>query len=212
MALPELPTHGQETLLAVVLGAILATVGGLVATQLEGFMRRRERQRSAALLFGELLSVLGLLADLADDTRQRGDPYGPVTMRLISAARRECDIYDRNRESLYDLRDASIRAKIHTVMVQMSLTLDGVVEASGQINQLEDAIAVLAKDDPRCEGLSRRRDELIRQRQAGFDFALETAATGRPIIAMLSPIAKYSFDAHEAMARSARATVRGTAD
>jgi len=212
MALPELPTHGQETMWAVVLGAILATVGGLVATQLEGFIRRRERQRGAALLFGELLSILGLLTDLADDTRTRGDPYGPVTMRLLGAARRECDIYDRNREALYDLRDASIRARIHTLMVQMSLSVDGICEATSQIHALEDVIAPLAADDPRRDGLSRRRDELIRQRQAGFDFAVETAIDAKPLIAALSPIAKYSFEAHEAVARSARASVRGTVD
>src|SRR5262249_52990888 len=38
-----------ETLWAVVIGAVLATAGGFAASQLEAYLRRRERERNAAL-------------------------------------------------------------------------------------------------------------------------------------------------------------------
>ena len=55
----------QGTVWSVVAGAALATVGGLVAGQIENRLRRREREQSAALLFGELLSALRLVIRLA---------------------------------------------------------------------------------------------------------------------------------------------------
>jgi hypothetical protein len=51
-------------------------MGGFAATQLEGFLRRRERERGAALLFGEILSVIELVAVLANEARGRGEPFG----------------------------------------------------------------------------------------------------------------------------------------
>ena len=128
---------GQETLLAVALGAALATVGGFLAGQFEHAIHRRERERNAALLFGEILSSLKLVIRLADDSRRRGDPYGMVTQRMVRAAQRETDTYDRNREALFDLRQSAVRAQIHTLLVRIILALDGVLSAYDAINQAD---------------------------------------------------------------------------
>ena len=128
-----------ETLWSVVIGALLATVGGFAATQMEGILRRRERERSAALLFGEILTALELVVRIANESRGRGDPYGPFTMRLLRAVRRETDTYDRNREQLYDLPDARVRALIHALMVRVTLTLEGVFETTEEIVAAEAA-------------------------------------------------------------------------
>ena len=90
-----------STLWAIVIGAVLATVGGLAGSQIERVVERRQRERDAALLFAEVFSTIKVLLDMAGDTRRIGDPYGPITMRFIRAARREVEIYDRNREQLY---------------------------------------------------------------------------------------------------------------
>ncbi len=118
-----------DTLVAVVLGAFLATVSGLIANQLESHLQRRDRERSAALLFGELISTLKIILDNADRTRAVGERYGPITRRMLHAARREIDIYDRHRVALMDLRDAALRVDIHSVMVRVALPLDGVLDA-----------------------------------------------------------------------------------
>ena len=51
----------QSTLLAVILGAILATIGGFVATAMERYLDRREKEQNAALFFGEILSSLAII-------------------------------------------------------------------------------------------------------------------------------------------------------
>ena len=58
-------SEAAATLWAVGIGAVLATVGGFAATRIEEVFRRRERERGAALLFGELLSTIELVAQFA---------------------------------------------------------------------------------------------------------------------------------------------------
>jgi hypothetical protein len=178
-----------STLIAVVLGAVLATVGGFVATQLESHVRRRERERNAALMFGELLSTLDLLLKAAAEAKAVGDPYGSVTMRLLRAARREMEIYDRNREALYDLRDADVRARIQTLVVRLTMPIDGIVD-------LNQALASLA-EAPASAEVERRREELSQSREVSFNFAIETALKIRPVIAKLRPMARQGFESHE---------------
>jgi hypothetical protein len=189
-------TADTDTLWAVIVGAVLATVGGFAATQLEQFLKRRERKRGAALLFGEILSVIELLMGLADDSRGRGDPYGQLTMRLLRAMRREADAYDRNREQLYDLPDAKLRALIHALMIRVTLTLDGIFDGTAEIVTAEAAAKSMDATDPARAELLLRLAVLRESRSTGFDFAVETVEEIKPIIAVLQPLAKESFEAY----------------
>lgn len=194
-------TETTATLLSVVIGALLATVGGFAATQLEAILRRRERERSAALLFGEILTALELVIRIANETRGRGDPYGPFTMRLLRAVRRETDTYDRNREQLYDLRDPTTRAQIHGLMVRITLALEGVTDAAEQIGMLDGATSGLTLDDPIRRELAAQRALQAETRQTTFDFMVEGASQLKPIIEALGPLSKQSFAKHEAVMR-----------
>ena len=192
---------GGDTLTAVIIGAVLATVGGLAATQLEGRLRRRERERSAALLFGEVLSAIELLATLANDARGRGEPYGGFTMRMTRALRRETEVYDRNRETLYDLRDATARARIHSLMARLTLSLDGIFELTEEIALAEAAFGPMAPDDPATAEASARLEALREQRGLAFDFAVETAGEIKPVIAVLEKLTRQSFETYASILR-----------
>src|SRR5579864_4075349 len=122
-----------NTLWPIVLGALLATAGGLAGGQLEYFLESRRREKDAALFFAEVLSTLKIILDLAADTRKIGDPYGPITLRMLRSARREIDIYERNRETLYALRDGDLRARIHTAILRLTMPLDGLFDATSAI-------------------------------------------------------------------------------
>jgi hypothetical protein len=190
---------GDVAFWGVIVGAILATVGGFTATRLEAIIGRRERERDSALLFGEILSVLELTTRLANQARGRGDPYGALTMRLVRAMRREADVYDRNRESLYDIRDGKLRAQIHALMVRMTLALDGIVDTTAEIAQSVSAVRLYSSDDPARAETMQRIEALQQWRQAAFDFAVETAGEALPIVASLRPLAKHNFDAYDAV-------------
>jgi hypothetical protein len=192
----------DATLWAVILGAVLATISGFLATQLEALIRRRDRERTAALLFGEVLSVLELITTLANEARGRGEPYGPMTMRLLRALRREIETYERNREALYDLRDAKVRGQIHALMVRVTVSLEGIDETSTQITLTETAVLSMAPDDPvRTQSLA-RLEALLDNREGAFDFTVETMARAPTILAVLRPLAKQDFGVYASMVRN----------
>ena len=159
-----------ETIGAVVVGALLATIGGVAANQLEAYFRRRDRERTAALLFGETLSGLGVLLQNAERARHIGEPYGPFTLRLLHAARRELDIYERNRESLVDLRNAPLRVDVHVLMVSIAMPLDGVIDSIVNPGGGDDAT-----------------------RDQAFFFILENVAKIKPLVDRLGRIARHRF-------------------
>jgi hypothetical protein len=182
-----------STLWQVILGAFLATGGGLVASQLEWRAQTRRRQRNAALFFGEVLSSFAMILKRADETRKIGDPYGPITLRMLRSARREIDIYERNRENLLDLHDAGLRARIHGLTIRLALPLDGISDAAQEIGILEAQLRSRNLDERDREELSARVAEIKERREAGYEYVLETAAEIDDVLAALSPLAGYDF-------------------
>jgi hypothetical protein len=193
------PADGS--VVAVIVGAFLATASGFVATQIENFNRRRDKERGAALLFGEILIGMKITIGLADRTRGRGDPYGPVTMRMVRAAQREAQTYDRNRESLFDLRDPALRARIHMLFARMIIALDGAIDANREFAAAETTMRMLPPSDPSREEFARIRDFYAQDRKQSFEFAIELTDEIAPLLDKLRHVAKYSFEAHEAVVR-----------
>jgi hypothetical protein len=191
-----------STVWAIVIGAVLATAGGLLATWIERKVERHHRERNAALFFGEMLSTLDVLLDFGTQTRTIGDPYGPITLRFLRSARREIDIYDRNRETLLFLQDGRLRARIHTVILRLSMPLDGIFDFTQEIALTEAQLKALARDDLDREEISRRIDDLRLRRDGSFDFVAETASQLKALIADLEPVARQSFRPLAQAARS----------
>jgi hypothetical protein len=190
-----------ETLLAVVLGALLATAGGFTERQVERAVQKREKERNAALLFGELLNSMRVILHLADEARGRGDPYGPITLRFVRAARREADIYDRNRETLLDLNNAILRAQISVFIARIAFSLDGVFDATTEIIVTEQNLRSLDQDHPDRAEIEQHLARLKESRKTAFDFSIETAVQIKALLAALSPIAKHNFEGIETVAR-----------
>ncbi len=186
-------------LMGVAVGAVLATMGGFLGGQIENRLNRKERERSAALLFGELLAALQLIIRVADNSRARGDPYGRVTLRIVRAAQREAQLYDRNRENLFAIRDAELRARTHVLMAQMILTLDGVMESSDSLRMLEAEDL----DDSVSERLKARIEALNAERQGSFDFLMELHVRLPELVTRYEKIAGQSFEATNTILRRA---------
>lgn len=181
------------TLWQVILGAFLATAGGLAANQFEWRAQMRRREKNAALFFGEVLSSYALILQRADETRRVGDPYGPITLRLLRSARREIDIYERNRENLLDLRDAGLRANIHGLSIRLSLPLDGIFDAAQEIGNLEAQLRSRNLDDRDRDDFDARLKEIKERRDAGYEFLLQQVAGINDVLAPLSPLAGHDF-------------------
>jgi hypothetical protein len=163
-----------ETLAAVTLGAVVATLSGLAANLWEARIHRRERERAAALLLGEVISTLRTILAAALDSMAVGERYGQVTRRMLISARREVDIYERNRESLIDLRDPQLRVDVHSLMVRTTMPLDGILAS----------LADPTLADPQA-------------RERGVGFMIETLTKFPPLIERLARVAHQSFDRYD---------------
>lgn len=192
-----------DTVWAVFLGAVLATLGGFTATQLEWYLERKRRERNAALFFGEVLSTMHILLAMAQRATTIGDPYGPITVRLFRSALGEVEIYNRNRETLYDLRDSALRARIHTLMLRVGMSVDGIFDVTNTLNELErerERPTVSADEKAKIDA---RIPVLIQSRQGSLEFVQENAELMTAIIKQLEPIARFSFDDVEKAVRNA---------
>ena len=171
-------TPHTETLVAVVLGAVLATLSGLLGTHFEARLRRAERQRDSALFMGEILLSLGVLIDETTERKKLGAPYGPITLRMLGAARRELDLYERRREQLYDVRDGALRGRIHGLMVRLTLPIDGILASTESLR------------------MSPEQPDLAEVREGAFDYMVHLRSEIPAVVNDLSrlagePIAPY---------------------
>lgn len=189
----DIPNFGvpDDTLVAVVVGALLATLGGFLAARFEARLRRRERERDAALLLGEIVFTFVTVLKMTDETRRIGDPYGPITMQMLAGARREADAYERHRDRLPDLADADLRIGMHKLMITLSMTLDGMLANTASL-----------ADFPATRAGKARAAALKAQRDSAFNFIIESIPALDPLLKRLSKIARISFDGHEAVVRS----------
>ncbi len=185
------------TLGQVILGAFLATAGGLVANELEWHAQKRRRERNAALFFGELLTGFSMILNRADQTKQIGDPFGPITLRILRSARRELELYERNRESLLDLRDAALRGSIHGLTLRLAMPLDGIVDTTQEIGLVEAQLRSRAPDEAERAELATRMAALKDRQEAAYDYILETAGEIGNVLARLGPLAKHVFALEE---------------
>ena len=193
-----------DTLWAVVAGAVLATAGGFVATQIEHSVDSRRRERQAALFFGEIMALLGVTVGAAGRARLIGDPYGPVTMRLLRMIRRELDVYDRNRERLFELKDPALRARIHMTLLRTMMGVEGALESADEVTQIATDLKInTAMPAEQREHLQARLSDQCARRDGGFDFLIEASAQAAKLTKELEPIARVDF---ETLVKATRAT------
>jgi hypothetical protein len=182
-----------STVWQVFLGAILATIGGFAATQIEWYFERRRRQRHAALLFGEVLSTLDVILAITHRTYGIGDPFGPITTRMLRSAKREIDIYDRNRERLFDIEDAELRAGIHTLVLRLNTPLEGVFDAHDEISIVEAQMRSPKFPDTHRPEAQARIERLNLNRTGSYDALIEAAESIKSIMEKLEPHARHQF-------------------
>ncbi len=185
-----------DTLLAVVVGALLATIGGLIGEHYEDRIERRRRQRDAARFFGEILGSIDALVDRALHSQKFGDPWGPVTMRLFRTAMREAEVYDRNRERLFDIQDVELRSKIHAHVISEIFPLEAIIEGTEQVASITEAL-----DDrgslsaERREKLEERLGVWLNSRRTAIEFILDERKKTPELCAHLEKLACIKFPA-----------------
>lgn len=185
-----------DTLLAVMLGALLATGGALVAELIQDRLGRKRRQRDASRFFAEILTSVDQIFLLACESMKVGDPWGNYTRTLFEIASREASIYERNRERLFDIQDMQLRFALHGHMLRFTVPIFGILENCEQIEALQtrldedEALSVAVR-----ASLQTRINRLEQSRQAGVQGALDEHAVSSGILQRLEALSGKRLDA-----------------
>jgi hypothetical protein len=81
-------------------------------------------------------------------------------------------------------------------MVRVTLTLDGLFDGTDEIVLTQKSLGALGARDPARGELAGQVESLLETRRAGFDFLVETVGEIKPLIAILRPLARETFDAY----------------
>ena len=134
-----------DTLLAVIVGALLATGGAMGAELVQDRLGRKRKEREAARFFGEILTSADRVLDRAFASLEIGEEWGPVSKRLFRTALDETAVYERNRERLFDIRDIPLRRAIHLHFLEETVPLVALVETWDDIDEIEKVSSLLAE-------------------------------------------------------------------
>ena len=194
-----------DTLVAVTIGAVLATLGALFAELIEDRMDRKRRERDAARFFGEVLSTMGGTIDMAVASQKIGDPWGLVTQRMFRMAQREAQVYERNRERLFDIDDMGLRARIHRHFLTEMFPLEAIIDNCAEIDAIRRALEEDA--DLGAEKRAQLADHariLADTRQRALELLSAERTGTQKICADLERLAKVQFGSIFAQSQAAQ--------
>ncbi len=183
-----------DTLLAVIIGAVLATGGAMIAELVQDRLSTKRKERDAARFFGEILATVDLVLDRAFNSMELGERWGDITVRLFRTALNEAGIYERNRERLFEIRDIELRRRIHVHFLTEMVPLVALVETSRDIKELQKELEDGHQMTP--EKRARIEEELARKiegREGALDAIREEHAQTDAICADLEPLADVAF-------------------
>lgn len=183
-----------DTLIAVVIGAILATGGALVAELIQERLNRKRRERDAARFFGEVLSSIDRILDFAFHSQTIGDKWGGVTIRLFKTAQREAQVYERNRERLFEIGNMDLRTRIHSHFLVETFPIEAIIDNTEEINHIN---VILNDDIPETpekrQALHEQMQELIANRERALTSLREEHAKTCAICDELEEIGGVKF-------------------
>ena len=177
-----------NTLIAVFVGAILATGGALMAEIIQDRRNRKRRERDAARFFGDILISIDQIIDFAFRSQKIGDPWGTLTVRLYKTALKEAAVYERNRERLFDLQDMGLRSRIHRHFLTETFPIEALIENS-------EEIAAIKAGKKQSKADKAALDELRAARVTGLNALRQEHAKTQELCRELEKIAGVSFAA-----------------
>jgi hypothetical protein len=179
-----------DTLLAVILGAALATLGAFISEVIHDHRGAKKKERATARFVGEILTSIDQLVDLGRQSQAIGDPWGRISVRLYESALREAAVYERNRERLFDIHDMELRLRIHAHVLGETIPLMALLEQCRQIAELDQRQAQSEQDR---EAIRAQKGQLERSRSAALDGLLAERAQTDDLLAALSKVARASL-------------------
>ncbi len=185
-----------DTLLAVFIGAVLATGGALLAEIIQERTNRKRRERDAARFFGDILMSIDQILDFAFRSQDLGEKWGSITIRLFKTGLKEAEVYERNRERLFDISDMKLRGRIHSHFLTEIFPIEALIENCEEFTAIEHALGGDIKFSKKeTEKSKARLLELQDAREAGLAALKSEHAKTDDLCKDMEKIAKVNFSA-----------------
>ncbi|MHA7899561.1 MAG: hypothetical protein ACX94B_06815 [Henriciella sp.] len=183
-----------DTLLAVIVGALLATGGAMAAELVQEKLGRKRRERDAARFFGEILMSVDSILTRAFSSMEIGERWGSVSLRLFRTAVNETSIYERNRERLFEISDMELRRSIHVHFLTKTVPLHALIDTWQEIIDLERQLETdISLAPAQVAHLTTELETLKESRMAALESVQERQPETLQICAQLEPLAGLNF-------------------
>lgn len=184
-----------DTLLAVFIGAALATGGALLAEIIQERTNRKRRERDAARFFGDILMSIDQILNFAFRSQDIGDKWGGVSIRLFKTALKEAEVYERNRERLFDILDMDLRGRIHSHFLTETFPIEALIESSEDIASIENTLGGGVKPSKKeADKLNVQLAKLFEAREVGLTALKREHAKTDDLCRDMEKIAKVKFN------------------
>tara|TARA_R110000824_G_scaffold152391_1_gene323585 strand:- start:697 stop:1383 length:687 start_codon:yes stop_codon:yes gene_type:complete len=184
-----------DTLIAVTIGAFLATGGALATELIKERGARRRREREAAIFLADIILSISNFTRLANRSQTIGQSWGPFTIGYFGTALKHMGFYEANRMKLYDLRDLELRGRAEFHILAQYAYAKGIVDHSQLIASLEDELELLEANAP--DTRKRQIEEQLKQLRFHREVALKGLSynldKSEELVASLEPVAGVKF-------------------
>jgi hypothetical protein len=184
-----------DTLIAVTIGAFLATGGALATELIKERGARRRREREAAIFLADIILSILNFTRLANRSQTIGQPWGPFTTGYFEAALKQRSFYEANRVKLFDLRDLKLRGRAEFHIQAQFAYAQSIVDHNQAIESLEGELELLEADAPDIR--KRQIEEKLKHSRFYREVALKGMSynldKSEELVASLEPVAGVKF-------------------
>ena len=154
-----------ETLMAVILGALLATGGALLAERIQERRQLRQAEKDAANAFGMMLVTVVRWLQMFLRSRDIGDVrWGRVTETYLLKVQHNLDWFMENRHLLFDICDIELRNEILRGFSLLEFPILGLANARDEKHRLEEALDNVSQNEKARLQARLEQNEAYRER------------------------------------------------
>ena len=143
-----------------------------------------------------IMTSIDAIIDLATSSQRIGDKWGRITQRFFRTALREANVYERNRERLFDIQDMDLRFAINEHFLRETVPIIALLE---QTDSIDEASRELARSDLSPARQAQLEAEITQQaadREQSLEAMIYQREQTSALIERLKPLAKVSFNSN----------------
>lgn len=198
-----------DTLIAVIIGAVLATGGALIAEKAQARASIKQRERQAARRLGHILFDVDRSLVRTFRSQTIGEPWGLATRFSYISTGKLGEWFFENRDYIFDIQDMQLRLDLSEDVSFLLNAITGLIELSEQIDARETKVV---QDRDLSEKVLQDTNDEIKQlhqtREMSVNYVQHQLALVQKLYPKLEALAEVKFSANSDSNRHTPAHMR----